>query len=68
MTNNASQLSLHILLAAINNQDLDPLGWIYFYRQTMTTAQGDSKFEAMPQAEIKAPPILLKSCLCNLRD
>jgi predicted aspartyl protease len=30
---------------AINNQDLDVLGWIYVDQQTMRTAQGDSKFD-----------------------
>jgi predicted aspartyl protease len=30
---------------AINNQDLDVLGWIYFDQQTMRTAQGDSRFD-----------------------
>lgn len=30
---------------AINEQDLDALGWIYIDQQTMRTAQGDSRFE-----------------------
>jgi clan AA aspartic protease len=30
---------------AINEQDLDALGWIYVDQQTMRTAQGDSRFD-----------------------
>ena len=30
---------------AINEQDLDALGWIYLDQQTMRTAQGDSQFD-----------------------
>ena len=30
---------------AINEQDLDALGWIYIDQQTMRTAQGDSRFD-----------------------
>lgn len=29
---------------AINNQDLDALGWIYVEQQTMRTAQGNAEF------------------------
>lgn len=30
---------------AVNEQDLDALGWIYIDQQTMRTAQGDSRFD-----------------------
>ena len=30
---------------AINEQDLDALGWIYLDQQTMRTAQGNSQFD-----------------------
>ena len=30
---------------AINEQDLDALGWVYLDQQTMRTAQGDSRFD-----------------------
>ncbi len=30
---------------AINEQDVDALGWIYVDQQTMRTAQGDSRFD-----------------------
>ncbi|MBE9206721.1 aspartyl protease [Nostoc sp. LEGE 06077] len=30
---------------AINNQDLEALGWIYLEQQTMLTAQGEAEFD-----------------------
>ncbi|WP_414527033.1 aspartyl protease [Nodularia chucula] len=30
---------------AINNQDLEALGWIYLEQQTMLTAQGNAEFD-----------------------
>ncbi|MCE2719087.1 aspartyl protease [Dolichospermum planctonicum CS-1226] len=30
---------------AINNQDIEALGWIYLEQQTMVTAQGDAEFD-----------------------
>ncbi len=30
---------------AINDQDLDALGWMYIDQKTMRTAQGDSRFD-----------------------
>jgi hypothetical protein len=30
---------------AINNQDIEALGWIYLEQQTMVTARGDAEFD-----------------------
>jgi predicted aspartyl protease len=52
ITSNALELPVDAMLdtgfsywLAINDQDLDALGWTYFDQQIMRTAQGDLRFD-----------------------